>query len=174
VTGYRSAGLVRWNGRRWQQVAGLPAVLRNSSLGSVLARSDHDVWLGGAVRNAKAGTTEAIGHWNGRSWTVRRLPAPAARARDRVVSLAGDGAGGIWALGACLGVSCPGQRSRYRLWHETGGRWSGPVRPRLGTGMVGLFSLAGAGHSVWAVGIAVVGRNTDDGLIARWRGVRPR
>ena len=174
VSTSRTGGLVHWIGGRWRTVAGLPATLRNSSLSSVLARSDRDVWVGGATRNSATGTTETVGHWNGQRWTVIRLHAPATTKLFHVISMASDGAGGIWAVGACTSARCPATRNVFRLWHEARGRWTGPIRPTLaGTRKTVLIGLATAGRSVWAAGLVVAKTGNADGLIALW-GATPR
>jgi|GEM_PF-1588388 len=165
-SGGKGGGLVHWYRGRWHPVTNLPAALRNTFLGSVLARSDKNVWVGGAVKNGKHGTTEAIGHWNGRKWTVTMLPARATAKDYSVASMATDGAGGIWALGICLTSACSAG-SPWRLWHEAAGRWSGPTQPRLSRRATLLDSLAAAGHSVWAVGAIKVGSSAN-GIIALW------
>src|ERR1022692_509919 len=169
--GATSGGLVHWFSGRWHRVTGLPAALRNASLGSILARSDKNVWVGGATRNARGGTTEALGHWNGRTWTVIRLRARATVNGYRVASLATDGAGGIWALGNCIASTRCSNGSPWRLWHEVAGRWSGPTRPRLASHNTVLFSLAAVSHSAWAPGAIQVG-NSANGIIALW-GTKP-
>lgn len=158
-------GLVHWAAGRWQAVT-LPAQLRNASLGAVLARSDTNVWVGGAVSNIAHGTTEAVGHWNGTTWTVRTLPAPASAVKFHLVSIVTDGAGGLWALG--FSVSKNGNGIASRLWHQTAGRWTGPVEPVLAHRAAALVGLAATGHSVWGVGDAGVGGARPDGLIALW------
>jgi hypothetical protein len=157
---------VHWTGGRWRTVASLPVVLRNSALGAVLARSDQDVWVGGAIRN---GPTDTVGHWNGRRWTVTRLRAAATAARFRLTSMAPDGSGGIWALAVCISARCVGTGTIFRLWHEVGGRWTGPVVPSLtGARQAVLIHLATAGRSVWASGIVAAKSGNSDGLIALW------
>jgi len=177
--GGRAGGLVHRFGGVWHKVVSLPASLRNASLGAVLARSDKNVWVGGAVKNGKMGTTEAIGHWNGHRWKVFRLRVAASAARYRVVSMVTDGAGGIWALGLCIGTTsqqgaavapdlggkCTGGFAS-RLWHETAGQWSLPVLPKLATRAHALLSLAAAGKSTWGVGLVRAGTTGLDGLIA--------
>jgi hypothetical protein len=164
----RSAGgLVHWHGGRWHSVPGLPASLRNRSLGAVLARSDQNVWVGGAVRNSQNGTTEAVGHWNGHRWTVVKLRAAATTADFRIGAMVTDGSGGIWALGLCAATKCP-NGAASRLWHETGGRWHGPVEPKLASRPSVLVSLAAVAKSVWGVGIVRAGKNSANGLIALW------
>ncbi len=161
-----SGSLVHWYGGAWHKVITLPAELRNGSLGSILARSDKDVWVGGAVKNSKGGTTEAVGHWNGRRWTVSVLHAAASAAKYSLVSIVGDGSGGIWAAGVCNSAKCPA--SPTRLWHETAGKWSAPTTPKLESQPTALFSLAAVGHSVWAAGGVEAGKNSANGLVALW------
>jgi hypothetical protein len=166
--GGKGGGLVHWFRGRWHAVTKLPSALRNASLGSVLARSDKNVWIGGATKNSKHGTTEAIGHWNGHRWTVVKLRAVASGSGYRVVSLVTDGAGGIWALGNCLSSATCTQSSPWRLWHEAGGHWSGPVKPHLSRSPTLLLSLASVAQSVWAPGAIQSGRRSSNGMIALW------
>ena len=160
-------GLLHWHGGGWHRVPGLPASLRNSSLGAVLARSDHNVWVGGAVRNSQRGTTEAVGHWNGHRWTVVKLRAAATAAPFRIGAMVTDGSGGIWALGLCTATKCP-NGGASRLWHHTGGRWHGPVEPKLAARPSVLVSLAAVAKSVWGVGLVRAGKSSANGLIALW------
>jgi hypothetical protein len=170
----KSGSLVHWSAGQWHQVAGLPASLRTTSVGAVLARSDRSVWIGTAVRNRKGGTTEAIGHWNGHRWTITQLKASAITGWYHVIRIVPDGSGGLWALGFCehggQRVSwCPPQASR--LWHESGGQWSGPIAPKLAKRATRMFGLASAAKSVWAAG--AIGTSVSNGLIAI-RGPFPR
>jgi hypothetical protein len=165
--GGKVGGLVHWSGGHWHKVVSLPAALRNGSLGGVLARSDKNVWVGGAVRNSKKGTTEAVGHWNGHRWTVVKLRAVASAAHYHVASMVTDGVGGIWALGLCEGAKCANGTSS-RLWHETAGHWSLPVKPKFSSKPHVLLSLAPAVHSVWGVGLVKTSTTGVAGLIALW------
>jgi hypothetical protein len=152
---------------KWHKTAPIPPVMRKAPFLTVFAHSDKNVLVGGAVRNSRKGTTEAVASWDGHGWTVRKLSAPVSRAEFSVSSLAGDGAGGLWALATCL-QACPKAGVRFRLWHERGGKWTGPVEPRLAGHQVELSGLALAGPSVWAVGDVRLGKNDTRGLIARW------
>ena len=165
----RAGGLVRWHAGRWHQVSGLPAALRTNSLGSVLARSDTNIWVGTGLPNRKGGTTEAIGHWNGHRWTLTRLRAPAITGWYHIISIVPDGSGGLWALGYCDPGGqhrswCPPQASR--LWHQSGGQWTGPIEPALAKRAAPLYSLAASAKSVWAAG--AIGTSISNGLIALW------
>ena len=162
-----AGGLLHWHGGHWHAVPGLPASLRSRSLGAILARSDQNVWVGGAVRNGQNGTTEAVGHWNGHRWTVVKLRAAATAAPFRVGAMVTDGSGGIWALGLCTASKCP-NGGGSRLWHKTGGRWHGPVEPKLASRPSVLVSLAAVAKSVWGVGLVRAGKNSANGLIALW------
>jgi hypothetical protein len=73
-----------------------------------------------------------------------------------------DGHAGVWALGVSFQ-----QQATQRLWHFTGGRWTGPQRPAFGGTAGELLQLAavpGTG-SVWGAGIVAHGDKLD-GLIA--------
>jgi hypothetical protein len=166
--GQKSGGLIHWYAGRWHAVRGLPSALDNSSLDSVRAVSDDNVWVGGAVKNSKKGTTEALGHWNGKKWTVTDLHATASAFKYSVVSIVPDGSGGLWALGSCIAGKCPDTSGASRLWHETGGKWSGPVQPKLSKSETALTGLAATGKSVWASGAVKVGKSSGNGLIALW------
>jgi len=162
-------GLVHWTGSQWRKVPGLPAVLRNSALGAVLAISDDNVWVGGATRNSAKGSTETVGHRNGRHWTVTTLHAPATRARYHIASMAPDGKGGVWAIGLFVDRLSGQRRTAFRLWHQTGGRWRGPVHPKLGTSGNALIGLASVGRSVWAAGATGLGNPSRAvGIVALW------
>jgi hypothetical protein len=165
-----TSSLVHWTGREWQTV-GLPAALRHAALGSILVRAGNSIWLGGAVKNARRGTTEVIGHWNGHGWQVTTLPAPATAAPFRITSMTTDGSGGIWALATCFASQCP-NGAASRLWHETAGRWTGPQVPALAskpTVLVGLYNMR---HGVWAAGSVRLSKTRSNGVIALW-GVPP-
>jgi hypothetical protein len=166
--GSSAGGLVHWSGGHWHAVANLPAELRKGSLGSVLARSDKNVWVGGAVKNSKGGTTEALGHWNGHDWKVTVLRAAASKSKFYVSSIVTDGAGGLWALGSCDSTGCPNAGLASRLWHQTKGSWSRPIVPKLATSGSALLDLAPVGRSVWGVGAVRVGKKGANGLIAVW------
>jgi hypothetical protein len=76
----------------------VPAPLRNTTLGSVAARSQGNVWVGSAIPSAKT-THDSVGHCNGHRCTLTRLRAPATTGRYHNFSMVRDGTGGIWAQG---------------------------------------------------------------------------
>lgn len=161
-----AGSLVRWHSHRWTTVSSFPKAMRNQWLGSVRAVSDRDVWVGGAVQNGRGGFTEAVGHWNGRRWSVTQLKAAATVGRFGVGSLAPDGSGGLWALGLCEARCSRNSTQDWRLWHESHGTWSAPTRPRLASQGNALLTLAGAGHSIWAAGVVDTTHGHFEGLIA--------
>lgn len=170
-TGFESAGiqsptsgLVRWYAGAWHAGPALPASMHNSALGAILARSDTNVWVGGAAKNSEGGYTEAIAHWNGHAWSVVKLPVPATTTKWHVNSIVPDGSGGLWALGNCIGNCVP---HKSRLWHEVGGRWTSPEVPSWEVHNTALNQLAATGHSVWGAG-SITDGSFLGGLIALW------
>jgi len=91
--------VLHWNGHRWRTVAiGIRLAPSFVLLGSVIAQSDRNVWIGGAAENSQLGKTEAAAHYNGHSWHVAFLPATPTPASYELVSMVPDGHGGLWAL----------------------------------------------------------------------------
>ena len=158
-----SAGnaVAHWNGRQWNPVRLPGAFTRGASLTSVLARSDHNIWIGGGITNARRGQTEEAANWNGSRWTVSRLSAHPSGVEFQLVSMVPDGSGGLWAVATSEGLSTS------RLWHLHAGRWTGPTRLepcRRACVLTGLAQVPGT-TSVWAAGAIVRGRR-GEGLIA--------
>lgn len=144
--------LVHWSGGAWHAVT-VPKVLARSGLGSVVARGDKNIWVGGAVKNSKNGTTEAVGHWNGTTWTVLVLPAVASSRKYAVTGFSLDGHGGLWAVANCLTcaawVPSPAQS---QVWHESAGTWKrAVVTARRPVSIFGM-ALAPGTTSVWGAG----------------------
>jgi hypothetical protein len=92
------------------------------------------------VPSGKAGTTSGIAHWNGRSWSVKRLSS-------LPVDIIGDGTGGLWVLGSQPDATVP---QRWALWHYADGRWSAAT-PRVNA-VPAQLALIPRTTSVWAVG----------------------
>jgi hypothetical protein len=158
--GAAKGAVVHWSAGRWHRFA-LPKALQGRPVDAVEAFGDANVWVGGATRNSKSGTTEAVGHWNGRRWSVTTMRVGASRAKFATIALAPDGHGGLWAVGGDL------QSDRAtRLWHFSSGRWSrasvtGSAKPVI---LVALAPVSGT-KSVWGVG-AVISNQSPTGLIA--------
>lgn len=162
------SGLLHYYAGRWHKAVPLPAAMRKLPATRIFARSDTSVWVGGAVRNAAGGTTEAIAHWTGRGWALVKLPARASKGDYRTEAISTDGSGGLWALATCGGPGCAGGGLTSRLWHEQAGRWTGPIQPALARHPTVLVDLAEAGRSVWAAGAVMLAKNDIRGLIAVW------
>jgi hypothetical protein len=155
----------------WKAAAVQPVLPAGGTFTSLLAGTNNTVWLGGAVRNSKKGTTEEVADWNGKAkvWSTATLPAASSSYQFSVVELASDGRGGMWAEGGNEGSAGPAAR----LWHLSGHKWSS-VKPSFGKGQWELFQMATSprSDSVWGAGAVQVGKATD-GLIAIY-GATPR
>ncbi len=95
VGGGPLALILRWDGRKWSEVA-LPRFGRTSELTSLVARGTDDVRAAGAYVDENGITRPLILHWDGTEWT--REPAPEAHGliHDLTVSETGE----LWAVGA--------------------------------------------------------------------------
>lgn len=153
--------LVHRSGGTWHSVR-LPKALASRPLSSVVARSDKNVWVGGAVTNGKKGTTEAVGHWNGRTWTVKAMPVLATSRKFAVTGLASDGHGGLWATANCL--TCAGFVPS-RVWHRSAGTWKRAAVAAKNPVAIVTMALAPGTTSVWGVGAIEIGK-TPKALIA--------
>jgi hypothetical protein len=136
-----------WNGKGWHSVR-LPASLdaAHALIGSILVGSLSNIWLGGGTADA-GGIRGIAGHWNGKQWQVRTLPVVPTLGDDVLNQLTSDGHHGLWAIGDC---DCGGPA--WRLWHYTGGRWTGPASPAIGGvyGLIGQISAVPGTDSAWA------------------------
>lgn len=153
--------LMHWSGGAWHSVT-LPKALSGRPLGSVVASSDKNVWVGGALVNSKKGTTEAVGHWNGHGWTVQRMPVLATAQKFAVTDLASDGHGGLWATANCM--TCALNVSS-RIWHESAGTWKRAAMAAKYPFHILRMALAPGTTSVWGAGVIAIGK-TSQPLIA--------
>ena len=158
--GAATPSVAHWNGRAWTAAAVQPTQTElpaGANLTSILASRGGHVWIGGGATNAKGGTTEFAAELTGSTWTVSTLPATASTGDFSLTSMAPDGHGGIWGIGG--GLSAPSAR----IWHFTGGAWTGPS---FGSAKRILFQLATVPRtsSVWGVGAVVRGTGAD-GLV---------
>jgi hypothetical protein len=146
--------IVRWNGKSWRDAPGPDQSLGTFS--SIYAHNNHDVWLGGVAPDGAG----LAAHWTGTSWHVAKLPPVATFGTDDLSILTPDGGGGLWALASC---DCG---PAWRLWHETGGKWSGPILPRISGDITALGGIAWVPQtaSVWGVGLRVLG-SSRQGMI---------
>jgi hypothetical protein len=161
-----ASSLLHYYAGHWHRVMPLPASMRTNPATSILARSDTDIWVGGAVRNARTGTSEAIAHWNGRSWNLVKLPVAPSKDHYRTQAITADDSTSLWALADCFGTRCPNHGPQSRLWHEQAGHWTGPSRLAGTSHPTALYSIATVGPIVWAAGTVTLGKNNVHGLIA--------
>lgn len=158
-----SPSVAHWNGKAWAAAAVQPTteLPAGANLTSILASRGGHVWIGGGATNAKGGTTEFAAELTGSTWKVSTLPATASTSDYALTSMAPDGHGGIWAIAGGLAASS------VRIWHLTGGAWSGPSTPSFGSSKRALFQLAAVPgtSSVWGVGAVARGTGVE-GLIA--------
>ena len=158
VTGLVATGLgepvrpevLRWDGRSWRPLASQPPLPRRAVMYAAYARSDRDVWIGGSVPDGPKRSAAVVEQWNGSAW-VRATPTGAPSGQGFIVSLASDGRGGLWALGASFA------NGGRQVWQNTAGSWSAPTSlTRLGPTQLGSVPHTTA---TWAIGeVKVHGR----------------
>ena len=164
VTGSRNVGgslittrrpeVLHWNGATWKAVK-LPSRLPGLP-SSIMAVSDHNVWIGGGRPNARHGTNEYVAQFTGKALHVSKLKMTATGSKFHMIRLVSDGHGGIWGVAATLNVTTT------RLWHRTGSAWHGPMKASFGRDSL-LFSIAHVPGSTSMWGVGSVGKA---GLIA--------
>ena len=159
--------LACWNGHRWNHLK-LPAALsqRHAVIGSIVVRSLHDIWVGGGQLGGKGGIPGLAAHWTGTGWHVTVLPAVTTLGTDVLNLLVPDQHGGLWAEGDC---DCGGPA--WRLWHFTGGRWTGPTLPAIGgtAGLVTDIAAIPGTRSAWAAGQRFTDTSTDGVILVNGR-----
>jgi hypothetical protein len=90
--------IVHWDGTSWT-VAASPDTW--GSLSGVAAAGAQDVRAVGHLAIGDSDNQHAlIEQWNGSTWTVVTTPEPSGAANSGLSSIASDGAGGYWAVGA--------------------------------------------------------------------------
>jgi hypothetical protein len=156
--------VAHWNGKAWAAAPAQPTsseLPAGATLTSILASRGGHVWIGGGATNAKGGTTEFAAELTGSTWKVSTLSATASASDYALTSMAPDGRGGIWAIAGGLATTS------VRIWHLTGGAWTGPSSPSFGSSRRILFQLAAVPgtSSVWGVGAVALGTRTE-GLLA--------
>jgi hypothetical protein len=165
--------VARWNGSRWRPLPKQPAVLPGLENATSLAVSGGHVWIAGddtdgAVSGAPQ-FTDFAAELTPAGWHTADLPG-ASGTDYELASLVPDGHGGLWGLGSCLDscINSKGGWISQRLWHFTGGHWSGPAAPKFG-GVAGelqsLVAIPGT-STVWGAGFVRRNGSSAVGLIA--------
>jgi len=109
VTGLVAVGLgeavrpqvLDWDGRSWRALDAQPPLPVRSQMYAIFASPREGVWIGGSVPDGPKRTRAAIWHWDGAAWS-RATPPGAPSGQGLIVSLAGDGRRGLWAIGEDL------------------------------------------------------------------------
>ena len=156
--------VLHWDGNAWAAGPVQPRLSRHAMFYTILAQSDASLWIGGSAPINSKETTDAVRHWDGTSWSNATPPGARSGLEDLVVSLAGDGRGGLWALGLDYSSGTD------QLWHNTGGTWSAPVTPHRSIGQ--LAAVPGSTLN-WAVGSDKI-RGHYIGVIVEHRATRCR
>jgi hypothetical protein len=129
----RRSRIVHWNGQRWGDVVGSPAIDKGYGIASLSATSSTNMWALGAAG--------AILHWNGHRWTC-------AITKDNLSAVSTSSADNAWAVGSS------GYGPWAVAWHWNGHNWKqvtfpagGPDQPFL----QGVAAIPQTGRA-WAVG----------------------
>jgi hypothetical protein len=136
--------LLHWNGSRWSQVAGLPAV--NGSL-SGITMSSHSGWAVGSFVVA-GHPRPLILRWDGAAW--RQEPAPAGVGDLSLVRVAVSSAGTTWAIGDAPVKGSLTERSVLMRW--SGSSWQRVSFPLAGPANSLSDVAVGPDGTAWAVG----------------------
>jgi hypothetical protein len=146
---YRTHSIVQaWNGAAWHP-ASLPKLDSiHDTLYSATAVSANDVWAVGDRESADGRFTTLVEHFDGRSWSVVRVPDPGVTG-DHLYGVTARGADDVWAVGQRDGVA----GDAPLVEHFDGRRWTVVDVPAAGTSDALLQGVAlGSGGQVWAVG----------------------
>jgi hypothetical protein len=141
---------MHYNGRSWTKKPFLPMVAYTAT-----AASPSDIWVGGSGTSSN----DALGHWNGSSWSYTGLPRLTVPHGDTasVTDLASAGSGSVWGLVGLTDCGSPDCAAGAILIHWTGGGWRQITIP---AGLVRLSHWEG----VWV---------EPDGSGGAWVGVSP-
>jgi hypothetical protein len=156
-TGLSSGSFVplveHWNGKKWSIVP-VPAGNQNSLLDSVTSAAGQ-LWVAGD--QTKRGTANTavplIEHWNGKTWTVQRLPHIGNSEVDAIYAAS---TGDVWA-GLAFGAF---SGSKDVLLHWNGHAWTAvPIPAPQAWGIFyQITAIGGTGPTdVWAAGVVVDG-----------------
>jgi hypothetical protein len=159
------SSVVRWNGRRWVPVGGIPPVAIpcpcSYTVEDFTASSATDAWLASTALDTKGNPLgRFLFHWNGRSWSIVARPA-----NLQLGSLVPDGAGGLWASGS--DPHAPG--GFFLFYRLTGGHWTevDPPAPVFDHGQEYLTWIPGT-RSLWGVATGYTPKDILDTLILKY------
>ena len=156
-----------WNGSAWSKVP-LPASNTYQAINGLAAIAPDDVWSVGyaSTDDSNRPYRPLVMHWDGRAWTVQPSLAPAGAASSALVSVTGDGAGGLLAVGYAVF----GGQKRTLVERFNGTGWSVVPSPSPGTeGSALLDVVMDSPSSATAVGYRSDGFGYRT-LVERWDG----
>jgi hypothetical protein len=156
-----------WNGSTWRVVPAPQAGTSDNDLWAVTALSATNVWAVGNQNVGRFTFRPLVQHWNGRAWTLVRVPSPPLTGTG--ASLFGVAAGSprdIWAVGGYD----TGTRFQPLVEHFNGDRWASIPAPVAGSAVLNRVSLLPSGTG-WAVGARGAGPHAR-ALIERFNGRR--
>jgi Phosphoesterase family len=154
-----------WNGSTWSVIPTPDPGPAGNHLYAVDAVSPDNVWAVGQQLGRQAPDQGLVEHWNGRRWSVVRLPASVSASvlLDAVVATKHQ----VWVAGE---ADSPGPGGRPLIEHDQNGTWNRADLPAsAGSDWTNLYGLAIAQGSVWAVG-TYVDPATDNNNVLVLRG----
>lgn len=107
-----------WNGHRWAIVPAANPGSAEDMLYSAAAVGDSDVWAVGTYGDSAGFFHPLIEHWNGHSWSARRI-AGRDSAADGILTSVTSAHGQLWATGQLSGDGS----DRQVVLHLIGGSW---------------------------------------------------
>lgn len=143
----QSLSVSHWNGTAWEKRN--PADTSVNFLG-IKAVSATDVWAVGESRtNTATSVPGVVGHWDGTSWKVTKLPQ-AAGGSTKLNSVQVNSATDIWAAGQTC-TDTAGTNCRPYVVKYDGANWKEVATPTGLTGSLTKVVARGSGD-VWVVG----------------------
>jgi hypothetical protein len=158
-----------WNGSSWTK-ATLPASNTYQAINGLVALAPNDVWSVGYASTDASNRPyrPLVMHWDGSAWTVKPYLAPPGADSSALVSVTGDGAGGLLAVGYAVFA---GQK-RTLVERFDGAAWSVLPSPSPGTEASALLDVVMDSPSTATA--TAVGYRSDgfgyDTLVERWDG----
>jgi hypothetical protein len=156
-----------WNGNSWTK-ATLPASTTYQAVNGLAALAPGDVWTVGYASTDVSNRPyrPLVMHWDGSAWTVQPSLAPAGADSSALVSVTGDGAGGLLAVGYAVYA---GQK-RTLVERFDGTAWSVLPSPSPGTEASALLDVVmDSPSTATAVGYRSDGFGYHT-LVERWDG----
>src|SRR5215831_6046642 len=164
---FHRALIEHWDGSTWRVVPAPQAGTEDNDLWAVTALSASNVWAVGNENVGRFTFRPLVQHWNGRAWTLVRVPSPPLTGTG--ASLFGVAAASprdIWAVGGYA------TRTRFQplVEHFDGARWAIIPVPTAGSAVLNRVSMLPSGTG-WAAGTRGAAPHSR-ALIERFNGRR--